>query len=318
MKQKTIAIIMILSILLSLTSCKQGNKQTDSGIKYPGINANMAFLYYKDMDKAINFYENVLGLEEVLDYGFAKAYRISTSSFVCLVDETGGMHKTTEPKTVTLSFITNEIEEWYEYLKSKEVEIRNPLGSSKNHPTRGFVAYDPEGYFLEFVTFLEHEQNTKLLEKLSLTKAMYPKTDKRPENLGIVGNVIWLYYYDLDKAQQFYEENLGLEKLVDQGLARVMTSSETCFIGLVDEARGLHHFSEKKSVNIGFFTNDVDGWFDLHNKNELKMHVPLDTAEEGKVRAFVVYDLAGYYLEFDEFNNKKENKRLLEILKELK
>jgi len=316
MKNKTIFSIIIIIATLILSACGPNNKSSKY-VNNMDIKGNIVFLYYKDLDKAINFYENTVGLEMVLDYGFAKAFRISTSSFICLVDETGGMHNTSEEKTVTLSFITEEIDEWYEYLKSENVEIRNPLGSSKNHPTRGFVAYDPEGYFLEFETFLPHEQNTKLHEHLANSESTYPVNGKRPQNLGILGNVIWLYYYDLDEAQKFYEDNLNLHKLVDQGLARVMTSSETCFIGLVDEARGLHNFSDKKSVNIGFVTNNVDGWYKKLSDNKLNMHIPLDEAEEGKVRAFVVFDPAKYYLEFDKFYNKEENKKLLKILKKL-
>ena len=38
---------------------------------------------------------------------------------------------------------------------------------STNHATRGFVAYDPEGYYLEFETFLEHPENTRLLRALA-------------------------------------------------------------------------------------------------------------------------------------------------------
>ena len=33
-----------------------------------------------------------------------------------------------------------------------------------------FVGYDPEGYFLEFDTFLEHEANTELLEMLGRSR----------------------------------------------------------------------------------------------------------------------------------------------------
>ena len=32
------------------------------------------------------------------------------------------------------------------------------IGATR-YPTRGFVAYDPEGYSLEFETFLDHAQN---------------------------------------------------------------------------------------------------------------------------------------------------------------
>jgi hypothetical protein len=40
------------------------------------------------------------------------------------------------------------------------------VSNATRHPTRGFVAYDPEGYFLEFETFLDHPQNAALRRAL--------------------------------------------------------------------------------------------------------------------------------------------------------
>lgn len=281
----------------------------------------MIFFYYKDLAKAKNFYKNILGLRPVLDYGFAKAYQISQTSFVCLVDETGGMHKTSEPKTVTLSFITQEVDAWYKYLKAKGVKMHSPLKGSSSSPIRGFVAYDCEGYYLEFETFRDHPENKKLLPILKQNPAIYPidkRVNSRPKGLGIQGTVFWLYYKDVKRAQKFYEDILNLELLVNQDFSRVYTSSPTGFIGLVDEARGLHRFSKVKSVNIGFITKNVDEWYHYLIKKGLKMKEPLDEIEKGLVRAFVTYDVAGYYLEFDKFYKREKNKLLLKILKKIK
>jgi catechol 2,3-dioxygenase-like lactoylglutathione lyase family enzyme len=282
------------------------------------IKANITFFYYKNLAGAADFYENVMGLQLVLDYGFAKAYRVSKTSFLCLVDETKGMHKTTEPKAVTLSFISREVDGWYRYLKAKGVKMHSPLKNSTRLPIRGFVARDPEGYYLEFETFLGHDQNKKLLAILAKTSTLYAVKNPaaaRPKELGVQGNILWLYYKDLKGAQQFYEENLELKLLVDQGFAKVYTSSPSAFIGLVDEAKGLHRFSAKKSVNVGFITGDVDKWYDYLLKKGLKMRGSLDNAEKGRVRAFVTYDSAGYYLEFDKFLPHETNKVLIELLK---
>ncbi len=132
--------------------------------------------------------------------------------------------------------------------------------------------------------------------------------------MGVQGNILWLYYKDLKGAQKFYEENLGLKLLVDQGFAKVYTSSATAFVGLVGEAKGLHRFSPEKSVNVGFITPQVDEWYHHLLKKGLKMRGPLRNAEKSRVRAFVTFDSAGYYLEFDKFLPHKTNKVLIEIL----
>jgi lactoylglutathione lyase len=132
-----------------------------------GVQANIVFLYYKDIPRAQRFYEDVIGLRLAVDQGFAKIYQISPTSFVGLVDESQGLHRASEAKPVTLSFVTKEIDAWHDYLVSKGVKLRGPVRDATRHPTRGFVAYDPEGYFLEFERFLDHPQNSKLLEALA-------------------------------------------------------------------------------------------------------------------------------------------------------
>ena len=127
-----------------------------------GVQANIVFLYYKDIPAAQRFYEDVIGLRLTVDQGFAKIYQVSPTSFIGLVDESQGLHRASEAKAVTVSFITEQVDQWHQYLASKGVKLRGPVSNATRHPTRGFVAYDPEGYFLEFETFLDHPQNAAL------------------------------------------------------------------------------------------------------------------------------------------------------------
>jgi predicted enzyme related to lactoylglutathione lyase len=130
------------------------------------VQANIVFFYYRDLAAVQKFYEDVLGLKLIVDQGFSKIYQISRTSFVGLVDEKHGMHSAAETKAVTLSFVTEEIDQWYRYLLSRGVKMHSPIKNSIRHPTRGFVAFDPEGYYLEFERFLEHRQNVAFLKRL--------------------------------------------------------------------------------------------------------------------------------------------------------
>lgn len=131
------------------------------------VQANIVFLYYRDVPAAQRFYEDVIGLTLTVDQGFAKIYQVSPTSFIGLVDEAQGLHRASEAKPVTVSFVTEQIDQWYEYLMAKGVKMRGPIGNATRHPTRGFVAYDTEGYFLEFETFLDHPQNAALRRALA-------------------------------------------------------------------------------------------------------------------------------------------------------
>lgn len=285
---------------------------------FPAVDANMVFLYYKDLQRAKQFYQEVLGLEQVLDYGFAAIYRTSPSAYVGLVDETQGMHDSEDPKTVTLAFVTEQIDEWYTYLKSQNVPIRGPVKDATRHATRGFVAFDPEGYFLEFERFLDDPENERLHQHLEGETSIFPDPDSpsRPAHLGLQANVIWLYYKDMAEAQNFYEEKLGCRLLVDQGFAKVYSSSATGFIGLVDEAEGLHRFTEEKSVTVSFISRRVDDWYiHLETGGQQMLDEIMDMAGI-PVRVFVTTDPGGYYLEFDRFLLDERNRKILSYLSE--
>ncbi|MCJ7681168.1 MAG: VOC family protein, partial [Candidatus Aminicenantes bacterium] len=272
-----------------------------AGSEYPPIAANLVFFYYKDLAATQNFYENILGLERVLDYGFATIHRISSTTYLGLVDEARGMHRASEPKSVTLSFVTNEIDDWYDYLKNQNVPLRGEVKNATRHPTRGFVAYDPEGYYLEFEIFLDDPENAVLLDRLKGETSVYSpaKFSRRPQNLGILANVIWLYYRDVPAAERFFRRHLGAELCVKQAYAGVYSSSPTGFIGLVDETQGLHRYTETKAVNVAFISEQVDDWYERFLAAGLSIREDLSDSESIPVRAFVTLDPAGYYLEFN-------------------
>jgi len=276
------------------------------------------FLYYRDLAGATEFYEKTIGLEKVADYGFAKILQASPTMFLGLVDEQEGMHKADEPKTVTLAFVTEQVDLWYEHLQSKGVTIRNSLGDATRHPTRGFVALDPEGYFLEFETFLDHGQNVKLRSVLENVPAYHPPNlvGEESESMAIQAHVIWLYYNDIPAAQGFYEDVFGSRLLVDQGFAKVYSSGPASFIGLVDQAQGLHKFSKEKSVTVCFLSDQIESWYARVQEKGLEIRSPL--AGEGRVpvRTFVTYDIGEYFLEFDHFLVHEDNAKMLKALKQ--
>jgi len=115
----------------------------EQGPRPGNVMGNNVFFYYKDLDAAARFYEDVLGLAVVADYGFAKVLRVADTSYLTLVDGASGMHSTDEPKTVAIALVTDELEGWYRYLKERDVSMRGELDVGDGTPHDGFVAYDP-------------------------------------------------------------------------------------------------------------------------------------------------------------------------------
>ncbi|MEM8862821.1 MAG: VOC family protein [Chloroflexota bacterium] len=276
------------------------------------IYASNVFYYYADLEKALDFYQNTLGFELAADYGFAKIMRICQSSFITLVDVEKGMHTLDEPQTTTIAMVTDEVAEWYAYLQESGVTIERPYTVKEGSGHDGFVALDPEGYFLEFEVFNPHDENEKLLPVVNAIEPTF--SQNRPSNLGIRATVQWLYYTDLPAVQTFYEQLLGVEMICDQGWAKLYQISPSSLIGLVDGAKGLHKVTDSARVTVSFFTQDVESWFEKAKSTAgFELRTPEITDESGLVKIFVGYDPDGYFLEWDQFLDKSENKKILKV-----
>ena len=280
-----------------------------------GIQGSNVFLYFRDLDKAKKFYSEILGLEIISEYGFAATVKITEKAWLTLVDAAVGRHKADEPKTVAIALLTNRLPEWYAYLQENKVPIKYQYKPTKNNAHDGFVAIDPEGYLLEFEQFKQHPENEKLMPQLPQYNAIAGTTSDWTKNEGFYGAVTWLYYEDMQEAERFYEEKIGLKQIVDQGWAKMYQISETSYLGLVDGRRGMHSFTDLKGTSVSFIVKELEAWHDY-----VQQHKPFPLVQEmydGKdyrYEAFVGQDPAKYFLEFNRFLEHQDNTRLLEVL----
>jgi catechol 2,3-dioxygenase-like lactoylglutathione lyase family enzyme len=281
------------------------------------ILANNAFFYYADLDAAWRFYGETLGFETVADYGFAKIVRIAETSYLTLVDASAGSKSADQPKTVALALVTDQLDGWWSYLNAQQVTMRSTSYSPKEgSPHDGFVAVDPEGYYLEFERFNHHPENDALMPILDALQPLYPAPDastSRPADLGIKATVLWLYTPDVRAMSRFYEDVMGFPVTVDQGWALIHTTSPSGFIGPVDGAKGMHSWTEEKAVMVSFFTTDLQAWY-----THLQAHPSFKLRDEGIVEerragamVFVGADPDNYLVEFDQFLETEDNEALL-------
>jgi hypothetical protein len=78
----------------------------------------------------------------------------------------------------------------------------------------------------------------------------------------------------------------------------------------------MHSYSERKAVNVSFFTDDLRGWFAYVRDSGAFELRSGELDEDGpRVQAFVGYDPGGYYLEFDKFLSHEDNEELLRTLR---
>ena len=259
---------------------------------FPLIRGLVIRFFFRDPAAAERFYGQVLGLPSA----GPGLFRGSQTTFLRVSPLSEAGADADAPKTATLSFVTDEVDAWYAYLIAKGLTMRSEIKDASQHPTRGFVAVDPEGHLLEFGRFLDHPQNSRLHDVLSKIKPLHPDPEAktaRPGGLGIRANILWLYYRDIPSALRFAEDKLSAGLLVDRGFAKVMTASPSGFIGLVDGAQGLRSFSARKAVRIDLAVDDPRAWAALL----IRRGVPVAPgADENSVPAFA--DAGGYIFRF--------------------
>lgn len=289
------------------------------------IIGNNAFLYYKDYDGAVDFYNNTMGFKNVFEFpGFAMIVQTSPTTFITVVNDNGrGMHTSEEPKTIAIALLTDQVDAWYEYAVSQNMDIRNPPRPLGDSPHNGFLVTDPGGYILEFEYFAPHEENVKFIPLLDASENIYVEAGQqstRPADLGFKASIYWLYHKDAKEAADFYRDVMGLEMIVVQPFSDIYTSSRTGYIGLVLDGRGIHPASHEKAVNVGFLTSNAAAWFD-HLKDEPTFELRTEelyheAGEDGTVLIDIVigYDPDNYYIEINQFLDVEANKAIREAV----
>jgi lactoylglutathione lyase len=119
------------------------------------IDGTITFFYYKYLAKAAEFYEQILGFDRVIDIELAKVFRVHDGSHVGLVDGNVGYLKYEESKPVMLSWFSDDIERWHQYLKEKGVEIEQAPEKQGYLEMKTLLFRDPEGYLLEILQWLK-------------------------------------------------------------------------------------------------------------------------------------------------------------------
>ena len=215
-------------------------------------------LYYEDLSRAVHFYGNTLGLEQVDD----TTYRISEHALLSLHSHSE-THPVGQPKSTAIAFLTDQLPAWYEYVQSQNIPIKYTYKPRDGGPHDGFVAIDPEGYLLEFEEFKQHSENEVFMSILENTQRVKTKID----GLHFFGSITWTYHKDLLKVQNFYQDVLGYELVADQGWTKIFQTAESAFVGLVDERRGMEDYADTKAVEITWQVarlNELDVYASQH------------------------------------------------------
>ena len=123
----------------------------------PGIRSQITFLYYPELERACEFYGEVLGLELVEDQGWAKIYAVGANAFVGIVAGEQGFHQHRDDNAVLITLVVDDVFGWYAYLDEHGVTLLTEVKEMEEIQVRGFFLKDPGGYTLEIQQFLDPE-----------------------------------------------------------------------------------------------------------------------------------------------------------------
>lgn len=126
------------------------------------ISSNITFLYYKDFAVGKTFVEDVLGLDMVLDTGWACVYRIKDKSFLGVVNVEEGSIEVKNKGGFLISLTVANIEECYGRIKSFSSESVNSITEIKDFEEinlKSFFFKCPEGNDFEIQQFTNDEMN---------------------------------------------------------------------------------------------------------------------------------------------------------------
>ena len=313
-----LALVMINTTLYSPAAGSQG---VAAPFQEHGITANNFMFYHGNLEVAAEFYTDVLGFKKVLDYGTAVMFQIADTSYITLVRGNKKKHNLGGPRPVTVSLVTDELEQWHSHLSHRGVEIIHKEMKGANLRQYSFVALDPAGYYLQFTRINVHPQNKKFLQGLNfLTPVVANPSGKRVDAppLTVKATITSFYYRGLKTTRKFYEKALGFEIAVEQDETRTYHTSPSGYFRLVDDVHGLHKSSEdisqRKGVMLSLYTDNVDAWFDaIVDHKDITMRTP-NMVDIENLREFSFNDPGDYAIEFNYFKATDANRLLLELL----
>ena len=116
------------------------------------IGQQIVFLDTRDLARAADFYERVIGLRLARDQGTVRIYHVCGAAYIgfCQNDDAP------EPASkVVLTLVTENVDEWLAHLKHHAVEIVKEPAENPSYRIYNGFARDPSGYLIEIQRFRE-------------------------------------------------------------------------------------------------------------------------------------------------------------------
>lgn len=118
----------------------------------------VTFLYVRDLGRSERFYRDTLGLEEVLNQGLARIYRIGQGNAFLGICLSSAVQQAPQPDRaplgVIVTFVIDDVDGAFEALQAKGVAFEKAPARNETYQIYNCFFRDPDGYLLEIQRFL--------------------------------------------------------------------------------------------------------------------------------------------------------------------
>lgn len=136
-----------------------------------------------------------------------------------------------------------------------------------------------------------------------------PVTDLAPEHPDIRAGVPFFYYQDLQTAANWYEDKLGLRKVVSRDWVVIFELNAYSQIGLVNATGGSLAPADEKGVLLSIEVDNLEGWYEyLSTKDGIDMIHGIEVGAQGMIEEFRMTDPGGYVIEFFRWKLQPEDR----------
>lgn len=124
---------------------------------HPPIDAQITFLYTRDLAATTHFYQDILGLPLKLDQGGCRIYRLGVAAYVGFCQRDDAPHGPADSgvRHVILTLVTPQVDEWHRRLSQQGVIFEKAPAVNPRYNIYHCFLRDPNGYLIEIQRFLE-------------------------------------------------------------------------------------------------------------------------------------------------------------------
>jgi len=116
------------------------------------ISQQITFLDTTELARTADFYERILGLRLARDQERCRIYHVAGQAYVGFCERAGAPQPAA---SVTLTLITDHVDEWCQHLEAEGVEIVKQPADNPPYRIYNAFARDPNGYLIEIQKFWE-------------------------------------------------------------------------------------------------------------------------------------------------------------------